>query len=244
MHASAESGAPAPPKSSLIEDCIDIWFSPSSVFARRGGSGGALGPFLVCALLMAALYYAAMGPLQPVFDAEVARAVAEAQAQNPELTSDQLAGMQSMIEGSIKYGGLLFMPIILLILGVGVWLASKVLGGTLSFGGGLMVASFAYFPKTFEMLLIIVQSFVRDTSTWSGRFQYSWGLGRFMDGSGAQGLYNLLGRVDVFTFWVTLLVALGLVHAGKVERSKAFIGAGVIWVLGAVPAILQLASGK
>lgn len=244
MYASTDGGASAPAKASLIEDCIDIWFSPSAVFARRASGAGALGPFLVCSVLLTALYFAAMGPLQPVFDAEVARAVAQAQADNPSLTADQVAGMQGMIEGSIKYTGLVIMPVVLVLLGAGVWLMAKMFGGSLSFGGGVMVASFAYFPKTLEMLLITVQSFVRDTSAWSGRFQYSWGLGRFMDSSGPQGWYNVLGRVDLFTLWVTLLVALGLIHVAKVEKSKAFAGAAVLWALGAVPALLQVASGK
>lgn len=243
MFAPTDGSTAAPQKASLIEDCIDIWFNPSAVFARRG-DGGALGPFVVCALLLAALYFAAMGPLQPMFDAEVAKAIAQAQADNPALTSDQIAGMQNVIEASVRYGGLVIMPVILLVLGCGVWLAAKVLGGTLSFGGGLMVASFAYLPKTLEMLLVTVQSLVLDTTSWSGRYAYSWGAARFMEPSETQGLYNVLGRVDLFTIWVTILVAMGLVYAAKVEKAKAYTGAALLWAIGAVPALIQLATGK
>jgi hypothetical protein len=244
MYASTDGGTTAPPKASLIEDCIDIWFSPASVFTRRGPSGSALGPFLVAAVLMVVLYYAALGSMQAVFDAEVARAITEAQAQNPQMSSEQVEATRGIIEGSIKYGAILFMPIVLLLLGCGVWLMSKMLGGSLSFGGGIMVASFAYFPKVFELLLVSVQGMVRDTSTWNGRYDFSWGLGRIMDNSGAQGVYNLLGRVDVFTIWVTILVSVGLVYAGKVEKTKAYGGAAVLWLLGAVPALIQVATGK
>jgi len=244
MYASTDGGSTAPPKASLIEDCIDIWFSPGSVFARRGPSGSALGPFLIAAVLMVLLYYAALGSMQGVLDAEVARAIAEAQTQNPEMTGEQIEATRGIIEGSIKYGAILFMPVLLLLLGCGVWLISKVLGGSLSFGGGIMVASFAYFPKAFELLLVSVQGMVRDTSTWNGRYDFSWGIARTMDHSGAQGLYNLLGRVDVFTLWVTILVAVGLVYAGKVEKTKAYAGAAIIWLLGAVPALIQVATGK
>lgn len=243
MHEPTAGPPAASEKPSLIEDCIDIWFTPSAAFARRR-DGGALGPFVVSSVLLIALFYAAMGPLQGVFDAELMRAVADARVQNPNLTGDQLAAMQSVIEKSIRFGGLIFLPIVLLLLGVFVWLAAKILGGRLSFGGGLMVASFAYLPKGLELLLVTVQGLVMDTSTWTGRYQFSWGAARFMEPTASQGLYNLLGRVDVFTVWVTILLAIGLVHAAKVENAKAYAGAATIWVLGATPALLQLVTGK
>lgn len=243
MSAPLEGSTPTPAKASLIEDCFDIWYSPSTVFARRR-DGGWLGPFVVSAVLLTALFYAAMGTLQGVFDAELTRAIADAQAQNPNLSGEQIAAMQGVMEKSIQFGGLIFLSVAIFLLGCGVWLAAKMLGGALSFGGGLMVASFAYLPRSLEMLLVIVQGFVLDTSAWTGRYQFSWGVARFMEPSATQGLYNLLGRVDLFTLWVTILVAIGLMHAGRVEKSKAYIGAAVIWLLGAVPALFQLASGK
>jgi hypothetical protein len=243
MTAPTEGSAPTPEKASLMEDLFDIWFSPSAVFTRRRGAGW-FGPFAVCAVLLAGLYFGALGTLQGVFDAELSRAIAEARAQNPNLTGEQIAGMQGIMEKSIAFGGLIIMPIVLFGLGVGVWLASKLLGGELSFGGGLMVASFAYLPRVLETLAVIVQGLVLDTSTWTSRYQFSWGVGRFMERGETQGLLNLLGRVDVFTLWVTILVAIGLVYAGKVEKSKAYIGAASLWVVGAVPALMQVVSGK
>lgn len=242
MSAPTEPSTPTTEKTSLVEDLFDIWFTPSAVFARR--RDGALGPFLVCALLLCALYFAAAGTLQPVFDAQLAKAITEAQAANPDLTGDQLAAMQGFMEKSIQYGGLIFLPIVLLLVGTGVWLAAKVLGGALSFGGGIMVAAFAYLPKALELLLVTVQGLVFDTSTWNGQYQFSWGVARFMDHTGAQGLYLLMGRVDVFTIWVTILIALGLIHTAKVERTKAYLGAAALWVIGAVPALMQLIGGK
>jgi hypothetical protein len=243
MSESTDGPITSPEQTSLLEDCFDIWFTPSSVFARRR-SGGWLGPLLLSSVLLAALLYAAMGTLQGVFDAEVTRAVVDAQAQNPNLTSEQIASMQGVMEKSIQYGGLVFLPIVLIGLGFGVWLVSRIFGGELSLGGGIAVASLAYLPKSLEMLLVIIQGFVIDTSTITGRYQLSWGVARFMQPGDTQGLYNLLGRVDLFTIWVTALVAIGLVHAGKLEKPKAYAGAGILWVLGAVPALLQLVTGK
>lgn len=243
MNPSSESPAPAPEKASLIEDCIDIWFTPSAVFARQSGAGW-FGPYAVSAVLLAVLAFAAMGSMQGIFDAEVVKAIAAAKAENPNITGEQLATMQTVMEKSIQFSGLIGLPIALFVLGFGVWLVSRLLGGILSLGGGIMVASFAYLPKALEMLLVIVQGMVFDTAAWTGRYKFSWGAGRFMEPGETQGLYNLIGRVDVFTVWVTILIALGLVHAAKVEKTKAYAGAAVVWVLGAIPALYQLATGK
>src|SRR5690606_32513630 len=133
-----------------------------------------------------------------IFDAELVKAVAKIQADNPSLTGDQVAQMQSTIEGSIRYGGLVAMPVVLLLLGVVTWLVAKVLGGTLSFGGGVMIASFAYLPKALDLLVFIAQSFVFDGAGATARHEYSVGVGRFLDPTMNQGLYNILGRFDLF----------------------------------------------
>jgi len=236
MFATAEAPS-SPPSASLAEDLIDIWFTPSTVFARRV-NGGAWGPFLVTVILLCLLFYAAMGSMQGIFDAELAKALAEARTANPEMTDAQAAQMQGIMEGSVRYGGLVAMPLILLGLGVAVWLVAKVLGGTLSFGGGIMIASFAYLPKALDLLVFIGQGFVLDGDA-TARFQYSVGVGRFLDPTMNPGVYNLLGRVDLFTIWVTVLVTLGLIHTAKVERSKAIAGGVGLWIIGGLPALLQ-----
>ncbi|MBX3133773.1 MAG: YIP1 family protein [Gemmatimonadaceae bacterium] len=243
MTAPDGSSVSTPPQASLAEDLIDIWFAPSTVFARRA-QGGAWGPFLVTAVLMVALYFAALGSMPGVIDAEVARAVAEAQASNPALDGEQLETMRKVTEKAVAYGGLVFIPVVLLLIGVLVWLLAKVLGGSASFGAGVMIASFAYLPKTLELLLVIVQGFVFDTTGWTGRYQFSWGVGRFLDPTGAQGMVNFLGRLDVFTLWVTALCVIGLIQVAKVPRSKAYAAGAILWTLGALPALMQLASGK
>lgn len=233
----------SPPPASLAEDFIDIWFSPSTVFARRR-EAGAWGPFLITAVLLCALFYAGMGAMQGIFDAELAKAIAKTQADNPSMTADQIAKMQGMMEGSIRYGGLVAMPIVLVLLGAMTWLMGKILGGSISFGKGVMIASFAYLPKALDLLAFIAQSYIFDGASATARFQYSLGVGRFLDPTMNQGLYNFLGRVDLFTLWVTALLVLGLIHTAKVERSKAIGGGVAIWVIGGLPALLQALSGR
>jgi len=230
-------------QSSLVEDLIDAFFSPAAMFTRRAGRPS-WAAYATVTLLLAVSFYASLGAMQGFFDAEMARAVADVMEKNPQMTGEQLAGIQKTMEASFKYGGFIAMPFILLVLGFCVWLVAKILGGELGYGGGVMIAAFAYLPKVLESLLVSVQSLVLDTSKFTGRFQFSWGVGRFMDPAMSQGMQNLLGRIDLFTIWTTLLIAIGLVYSAKVPKSKAYAGAAIVWVLGALPALFQLATGK
>ena len=236
--------APMPPveQASLVEDFIDIIFSPSKVFARRVGGGWAA--FLVVSVLIAVLSFVNAGTLQGVMDAEVNRQIAATMEANPNLTEDQLNGMRGMMEGSMKWGPIVGVPIILLLFGLAIWLVGKILGGTATFAGGVMIASFAWVPRILEMMLVAVQALVMDTASYTSRWQFSVGVGRFMDPDGPQGMLNFLGRIDVFTIWVTVLVVLGLIHAAKVTKEKAMVAGAIMFVLGGAPAIIQMISGK
>lgn len=229
-------------ESSLVEDFIDVFFAPAAMFARRASKGPWV-PFLIVAVLMAGLYFVNTGNMQGVFDAEVARAIAQASEQNPNMTAEQLEGMRGVMEASMKWGGVVIMPVLLLCVGLITWLVGKVLGAPLGFGTGLGIASFAYVPKVLEFVLFSVQAIVLDTASYTGRYSASWGVGRFLDPSGKQGLYNFLGRLDLFTLWVTVLLVIGLIHAGKMDKSKAFVAGGVLWILGALPPIWQMIQG-
>lgn len=240
MFANAEAPqSPAP--ASLVEDCIDIWFAPSSVFARR--QGGAWGPFLVTAVLLCVLFYAAMGSMQGIFDTQMAKAVADMRAESPNLTEAQVAQVQGAMEVSIRYGALVAIPAVVFLIGVLVWIVAKLLGGELSFGGGVMIASFAYLPKALDLLAFIAQSFVFDGGA-KAQFEYSVGIGRFLDPAMNPGLYAFLGRVDLFNIWITVLITIGLIHAAKVERPKAIAGGAAIWLLGGLPALFQAIGGS
>ena len=48
-------------------------------------------------------------------------------------------------------------------------------------------------------------------------------------------------RVDVFTIWVTVLLAIGLSVTGKIPRQRAAIAAVIMWLVGALPTVLQAA---
>lgn len=231
----------APEQPSLMEDLVDIWYAPAEVFARR--KRGMWGPLFVVTVLCSVLMIVNAGAMQGVMDAEVQRAMNDAMAKNPSMTAAQLEGMRGIMEGSIKWGGVAIIPAVLFLLGLAVFLVGRIMGGTLTYATAVMIASLAYMPRVLELLLVTVQSLVLDTSAIVGRYQFSFGVGRFLDPAMPQGMLNLLGRIDLFTLWVTILIGLGLVHAAKVEKSRAWAGAALCWVFGALPALWQIVSG-
>ncbi|MEK7383235.1 MAG: hypothetical protein AAB262_08105, partial [Elusimicrobiota bacterium] len=81
---------PTPEKASLAEDFVDIFFSPSAVFARRANSGFFL-VLCILTLLLGGLFLANRGVMEGIMDAEFARQMVETAKQNPAMTEEQLA---------------------------------------------------------------------------------------------------------------------------------------------------------
>ncbi|MDP9202387.1 MAG: hypothetical protein M3P26_10720 [Gemmatimonadota bacterium] len=53
----------------------------------------------------------------------------------------------------------------------------------------------------------------------------------------------LASRVDLFTIWVTVLLAIGLHVVGKIPKQQAGIAAAITWLVGALPAVLGALRG-
>ncbi|HEY9428204.1 MAG TPA: hypothetical protein VIR34_13695, partial [Gemmatimonadaceae bacterium] len=61
----------------------------------------------------------------------------------------------------------------------------------------------------------------------------------FVNGAEQPVLAALLARVDIFTIWVTVLLAIGLSVTGKISRQKAAFAAIIVWIIGALPSVYQ-----
>jgi hypothetical protein len=97
-------------------------------------------------------------------------------------------------------------------------------------------------PRVIEAVLNGVQGLLLDPASLNGRYRVSLGLGRFFDPDVASPLLlAIVGRIDLFTIWVTVLLAIGLSVLGKIPRPRAFIAAALVWVIGALPALFQAA---
>lgn len=224
--------APAPERAALWEDFLEIFIKPAAVFERRKASGFFV-PLLVLTVLFAVIYLGLKGAFQPVMDAEMSRGMAKAMAKNPQITEEMAASMRA---GSEKFGPIMMLvglPIAVLLIGLGTWIASKMVGIAVSLGAAMMIATYSYFPRVPELLISGVQGLLLPPEQITGRASISLGAARPLDpDSTSAALMAALLRVDVFTLWVTFLLAVGLRVVGNVSMGRALGGAALVWVLG------------
>ncbi|MEP6617953.1 MAG: YIP1 family protein [bacterium] len=229
---------PPAPKVSWWEDYVDIFYAPASVFARRIDSGFFV-PLLVVTVLIGLIGLANAGVMQPIMDAEFTRSTAAAMRKNPQITADMMEKGRGIGEKIVKIGGFIFPPIGILCTGLFLWIVGKFVDAKQTLGAAMMVTAYSYVVKVIEGISGGVQGLVLDPATLNGRLRISLGVGRFLDPDTASPvLLAMVGRIDVFTIWLTILLAIGLSVTGKIPRSKAAVAAVILWVLGALPSVL------
>ncbi len=223
---------------SRLDDYMDVFVSPTKLFTRRsdGKFGQAL---LVLVVLSAIVFFATKTAMAPIMDAEFTKGMAGAMKSNPNMTPEQ-------IEAAKKFGTA-FAPIFILIaisvspfiLGFFIFLVTKVVGGTLGYIQGVTIATFAFFPRIVEGVVGAVQALLMDESKLTSRLSISLGAGRFMDTASNPYILALAGRIDVFTIWVTALIAIGIKVIAKVSTGQAVAASVIIWFIGALPVLYQ-----
>ncbi len=234
---------PAASPTSLWEDFIDIFTSPSSVFRRRALSGFGV-PLLVLTVLFGILLYGTKPLVQPAIDAETTRAFAKVQKQHPEITTDQLAKQQAIGE---KFGPVFIIvaiPIMAVLTGLVLCLTGKMFRSTQTPAQGIMVASYAFFPKILASVAGAIIGLLSSPDRLNGLSRLTMGAGALLDPETTSPiLMALLVRLDVFTIWETILLAIGLQITGKVSKSDSYLVAAIVWVIGALPGVLGALRG-
>lgn len=230
----SEIPAPSSPSSSKWEDLLDVFIAPVELFRRRSDGKFGFG-LLMLILLMAVIFFATRSAIQPILDAEFQRAMAS----RPNLTPEQLETGRKFASSLAPVAVVVTIPITIFVLGGIVWLAGRVVGGRVSYAQGATIATFAYFPKILEYISSGVQALLMDESNLTSRFSVSLGLGRFLDHEKLTPVLAFLGRVDLFTLWITALVAVGLKQMTGTTTGRAVAGAALVWLIGALPTLLQ-----
>jgi uncharacterized protein YneF (UPF0154 family) len=232
--------APAPAKVSLAEDFVDIFVSPREVFARRANSGYFL-VLVILTLVLGGLFLANRATMQDLMDAELARGMAQAMKDNPGMTAAQAETGRKIGQQIMTFGAFVGIPIALFLIGFCAWLTAKLLGASLSYQAATMIATYSYFPRILESLSVSVQGLLLDTAGLRGRYQLSLGVARFLDPEMSPGLLGLLGRIDLFTLWVTVLLAIGIGVVAKLPKDKVIAAGAIMWAFGALPSLWTFA---
>ena len=241
---SPDSGAmpPKPEKASMFEDFIDIFYAPSRVFARRADASF-WAPLLVITLVTAIFAYVNRDVSSAIFDAEYNRAIAKVQQQNPNVSPDQLNAMRGFQEKMVTFFSYVGTPVFIFFVGLFVWISAKIVKAQVDYGQAVLIMSLAWVPRLVQSLLMTIQKLVIDTTTISGQYSFGLSPARFMDADTAsKPLLAVLGRFDLFTIWVTILIGIGIAVVGKVPRTKGYIAAAIVFVAGTIfPLIGSLA---
>ena len=228
-------GEPPPEKTSLWEDFIEIFFAPSAVFARRRDGRFWLA-LIVYTVLFGILFYASQGPLAAVFDGEFRRGMERAAEAGNQMTEEQMAAARAMSERFAPIAVTFSIFVGTLVLGLVVWLLAKMFGSAATLAVAMAIAVFSQFPKILQGALNIVQGVVFEPDSLAA---VGFGPARFFDAdTTSAALLALLGRFDLFILWPTVLIAIGLMVAARMEKTNAAIVAAIVWVLGAIPTVL------
>lgn len=222
----------------LWEDFIDIFYAPSTVFARRASSGF-FWPMLVVSVLVGVIFLADRGVIAPAFDADFARSMAAAAKKNAQMTPDQMEMARKFTEKFLPVIVFVGTPITIFFVGLMVWLVGKVFSAKQTLSASLMVASYSYIPKILGTIAMGILALVSSPETLNGMSRLSLGVAHFLDpDTTAPALIAFAARIDVFTIWVTVLLAIGISVTGKIPRSRAAMAAALIWVLGGLYTLL------
>jgi len=224
-------------RAGLWEDFVDIFYAPSSVFARR--SDGKFGmPLLLLVLVGAVLAFLTKNATQPIMDAEFARQSAVAMRRNPSLTAEQMAGGRGFFETMAPLFFALFLTISIFGTGLILWVVGKLFDAKESVAAAIMIATYAEVPRLVQILTNAAQGLVMSPEKLNSINAVGFSLARFMDPDNAsQVLIALAARVDLFTIWITVLLAIGLHVVGRIPKQQAAIVAAITWAVGALPAV-------
>lgn len=235
----AAAAATATPQPSFWEDVIDIFFQPAAVF-RREQHRSVWPPLLFVAIAIGVIFFVTFNTLQPIFDAEFTRNSARAMANNPRVTPEAMEKMRSFSVSLGRYLIAVIMLVTMVVLGSITWLVGKLFGSEQTYHAGLVVGAWSYMPRVIGAVLAGVQGLILDPSALNSQLAISLSPARFVDVDTANPiLYQLLGRFDLITIWVTVLIGIGMYVTGKLGKGQATVVAVIVWVIGGLPAIRQ-----
>jgi hypothetical protein len=229
---------PSSEKASLWEDFVDIFYAPSSVFARR--SDGKFGVALLLLIVVGTvLFFVTKNAMQPIMDAEFARQGAAAMRKNPNLTAEQLSSSRGFFETIQPIFFAVVLTISVFGTGLILWLVGKLFDAKESVAAAIMIATYSEVPRLVQILVNAAQALFMSPEKLNAINSVAFNPARFMDPDHTSAvLIALASRVDLFTIWVTVLLAIGIHVVGKIPKQQAAIVAAITWVVGALPALL------
>ncbi len=223
---------------SLFEDLLDVLYQPAAVFERRRDTAAFGLALLVVTLLIVGLSFAFKGVMEPIFDVEFKRGMVQAMKQNPQLTPEMMEQGKGFAKKFMVVGIGLYALLTPLLLGLVAWFVGKLFGAKADPAQAMMVATYAMVPRVLESVIGAVQILALPESSITSRYSISFGVARFLDVDTLSPMVlALVGRLDLFTLWVTAIIAIGVAVLGRLPMARALVVGLLVWCVGALPAI-------
>lgn len=218
------------------EDFIDLFFSPAELFRRRANDGWGI-PFLVLILVGIAVYYAFL---------PVTRAITEAaMTSRPGMTPEQMEQARGMVGIFQLLGGItvpIFVFIFTMIFAAITLVSSKIASIEMPFRRAAMIVTFIGFLTTIQQIIgYALMSFkLKAGQEIDPVKDMSFGVLRFLDTENMNAaMVGLLSRIDVFALWSFAWMVIALMAASRAPRGAAIIASAVVWLVGALPIMIQ-----
>lgn len=231
---------PAEGSPSVWEDLLEIFYAPTAVFERRRNTPAFGLALVIFAIISVAMFFAFRNIMAPMMDADIKRGMVQAMKTNPQITPEMIGKIQDASRKWAVFGIGLATLILPMLTGMFAWLVGKVVDSKAEFGQMMLVGTYAWYPRVLEGIVNAVQLLVLPEESIKGRFSVSLGPARFLDPDQVNPfLLAIVGRLDFFTLWVTVLLGIGLSVMGKIPKGRAMIAAALMWLIGAIPALFQ-----
>ena len=201
-----------------MKKLIEIVYNPRKVFQEDGG-------FIIPFIAVIILSIVFLVILTPVRFEQILQNVTERIQDLPQEQQERILGSMS-VKNIIIRGGiaiLIMVPIKIILQALIYQVSLPLIGGELSLKSSLFILSYANLISTFSGFLKVPVALI------SKNINVRTDLSIFLpQGSGY--LWKVLSQIDLFTIWSLGILGLGLSIMGKVEKKKAYILVGMLWL--------------
>jgi len=201
-----------------MKKLIEIVYNPRKVFQEDGG-------FIIPFIAVIILSIVFLVILTPVRFEQILQNVTERIQDLPQEQQERILGSMT-VKNIIIRGGtaiLIMVPIKIILQALIYQVSLPLIGGELSLKNSLFILSYANLISTFSGFLKVPVALI------SKNINVRTDLSIFLpQGSGY--LWKVLSQIDLFTIWSLGILGLGLSIMGKVEKKKAYILVGMLWL--------------
>lgn len=211
-----------------FERIIGIFTSPTTTFESIARKPDWFIPLLVMLLFAAATGFIASDRID--FEGTMRE-----QLEGSKMTEEQKEKAIEMGSGMQKAGpylGVLFTPVILLIIAALIMLGHKIMGAEGGFGAYFSVAVYSWFPQFIKGLLVTIILLAGEPKTINEMMVAAYSNPGFLvDSATNPVLFAFLTKLDVFTIWSLILMTIGYSIVSRGSRMRSAVIVVGLWAV-------------